>query len=144
MPMCPIHKKEMRQNSRGWYCTGKMEDGSWCAYKPSATPNPVNRTAPVQPVYQSVSQKQPSDWERKVGKQKALCGMVNGLFAGGMKPSEVTAEVVLKLSSILSQIETASGVPATPVVKSVQASPTEAVPPPTDEDAPIDVAGIDF
>lgn len=114
MPMCPTHNKELRQNRRGWYCPTKVGEG-WCQYKPGDTPAPRVSTTPGANVG---FQKTPSDWERKVGKQKALCGMVNGLFAGGMKPSEITPEVMMKLSGILSNIETASGVPASKPVKS--------------------------
>jgi len=32
----------MRQNSRGWYCATKLEDGSWCKYKPQSTSNYQN------------------------------------------------------------------------------------------------------
>jgi hypothetical protein len=125
MPMCPIHQKEMRQNSRGWYCPTRVGEG-WCSYKPGKQAAPrVSAT----PGANAGFQKTPSDWERKVGKQKALCGMVNGLFAGGMKPQEITAEVVLKLNGILNQIETASGVPASP-------APRAAVPKPAVQAAP--------
>lgn len=33
-PECPVHHKEWRTNSRGFYCATKMPDGSWCQQKP--------------------------------------------------------------------------------------------------------------
>lgn len=29
-PFCPVHQKEKRKNTRGWYCATKLDDGSWC------------------------------------------------------------------------------------------------------------------
>lgn len=118
---CQVHNKEMKYNKKfGWSCPTPVEKDQqgnvlkWCDFKPQATQNTV-ASAPAQQFYQ----RQPSDWEKKVGKQKALCGMVNGLFAGGMKPEIITTEVMLKLNGIFGMIETASGVPASPAVKPV-------------------------
>ncbi len=27
---CPAHHRAMRQNSRGWYCSAKLADSSYC------------------------------------------------------------------------------------------------------------------
>lgn len=32
--LCGVHGKELRENSRGFYCPTKLQDGSWCKYKP--------------------------------------------------------------------------------------------------------------
>lgn len=34
MPVCAVHNKAFRKNSRGYYCSGKMPDGGWCNEKP--------------------------------------------------------------------------------------------------------------
>lgn len=31
---CPVHNREWKRNSRGFYCSGKMPDGDWCNEKP--------------------------------------------------------------------------------------------------------------
>jgi len=51
MPICEIHNKEMRQNSKGYFCSTPIEkspDGKtvikWCTYKPemgSTATNPA-------------------------------------------------------------------------------------------------------
>jgi hypothetical protein len=33
--LCPVHAKPWRHSSRGYYCSGKLEDGSWCRQQPS-------------------------------------------------------------------------------------------------------------
>ena len=47
MPICPTHEKEMRQNSKGYFCptpTKKSPDGKtvleWCQYKPPRESTP--------------------------------------------------------------------------------------------------------
>lgn len=54
-PVCPTHNKEMRQNSRGWYCatvTGFRSDGTkeYCKFQPGApTPIRAPTSAPAAP-----------------------------------------------------------------------------------------------
>lgn len=32
---CPVHERDWKRNSRGWFCSGKNGDGSWCDEHPS-------------------------------------------------------------------------------------------------------------
>ncbi len=33
VPQCPVHHRAMKQNSRGWYCSAKTADGTYCTEK---------------------------------------------------------------------------------------------------------------
>src|ERR1022692_2872625 len=98
---CVYHNKPMKQNSRGWYCPSKLEDGSWCKYKGGA--------APAQPSMPRQPQNPDKSWDR-IGKEKALCGMVNGMLSAGIDPTKID---LLTLNAIFNKIQTLSGAPVT-------------------------------
>lgn len=142
--MCPIHnqplklvpagvsKKTNRPYNAFYACP---ERG--CDYRPEG--NAVQSQAPrqtYQPQPQPANQAKPN-WD-KIGKMKALCGMVNGMLSHGAKPEEITSATILQLNRVVGLIETASGVPSvsgssaspapTAVKTGVQAAPTEEPP----------------
>jgi hypothetical protein len=94
----------MRNNGKGWFCPNKNEDGSWCKYKGEGQQG----SAPQHTA--SPAKKEETDWGA-IGKQKALCGMVNGMLSAGKTPKEVS-DAMVELNAILNRIQTLSGVPA--------------------------------
>jgi hypothetical protein len=80
-----------------------MEDGSWCKYKVAGgNPGPAPRS--------EAKSRSGADWD-VIGKQKALCGMVNAMLASGKAPADVAKEMVA-LNGLFQKVETLSGTPA--------------------------------
>jgi len=96
--LCPLHQKELKQGKFGWYCATPEKDDqgnvvSWCKYKPG--------TIPVKPINQKVIGRTQEEWD-KIGRVKALCGMVNGMLGAGVKPQEID---LADLSALVQKIE---------------------------------------
>ena len=49
-PICPKHNAEMRRSDKGgFYCTKKLEDGSWCRERASSPEGTAPQVAPAAP-----------------------------------------------------------------------------------------------
>ena len=125
MPMCEVHKVEMKLIPAGVSKkTGKSYNAFYacqiqdCKYRPPVE----NQYAPAKP------QKEATDWD-SIGKQKALCGMVNGMLSAGAKPSEID---LLALNGLFGKIQTLSGVVA------ITGTPAPSVHIPIDDEPPVD------
>jgi hypothetical protein len=128
--MCPIHQVEQVLVPAGVSKrTGKAYDAFYAcdvckALKKAQAPKPVQNQ------YIPKAEKPETDWG-SIGKQKALCGMVNGMLSAGAKPAEID---LLALQGIFNKIQTLSGAAVTPVA--TVATPTVHVP--SDDEPPVD------
>jgi hypothetical protein len=111
MPICEVHKAEMKLVPAGVSKkTGRPYDAFYacqiqdCKYRPPRE----NQYSPPQRA--GSTKREETDWGA-IGKQKALCGMVNGMLSAGVTPEEVSKSL-LALNGILNRIQTLSGVPA--------------------------------
>lgn len=104
MPICQVHNCEMKQIPAGVSKkTGKPYDAFYacqiqdCKYRPPKENQPL-----------PLKKKEETDWG-SIGKQKALCGMVNGMLSAGIDPKVIP---LMDLNAIFNKIQTLSGVPA--------------------------------
>lgn len=121
MNECPIHRQPLKLVPAGVSkSTGKPYNSFYacpergCQYRPprDGQPTGTGYTPPRGMAFDRVPGSRPAtDWD-SVGKQKALCGMVNGMLSAGKTPVEVSNSMV-ELNGIFQKIQTLSGVPVT-------------------------------
>lgn len=99
MAQCPVHNKDLKSGQYGEYCATKLEDGTWCKYKPGK-PGQFQAPALATSNRPQLTAEQRRAWSRAKDYQIGMQGLLQAAInSGSIKVGEVndaTLEAVYK------------------------------------------------